>query len=274
MTRKHHKKNRDFDLISGKNINKFLEGKKGLILGIANDKSIAYGCAKVVHNLGAELAVTYLNEKSLPFVKPLADQMQCPIFMPYDAEKPDLLEAVFEAISEKWGKLDFVLHSIASAPKEDLHARVVDCSKEGFLLAMHTSCYSLIKTVKLSEPLMKDGGSILTMTFYGSEKVVKNYNIMGPVKAALESTVRYMAAELGSKMIRVNSISPGPIYTRAGSGIGHFDELMEHAVSIAPEHHLVTIEDVGALAAFLVSDRAQSITGGVHYIDGGFHIVG
>ncbi|MCX5816992.1 MAG: enoyl-ACP reductase FabI [Proteobacteria bacterium] len=274
MKKKHHKKNRDFDLITGKQINKFLKGKKGLILGIANDKSIAYGCAKVVHDLGAELAVTYLNEKAYPYVGPLAEQMQCPIIMPYNAEIPSQLEAVFEKISQTWGRLDFVLHSIASAPKEDLHARVVDCSKEGFLLAMEASCYSLIQTVRLSEPLMEEGGSILTMTFYGSEKVVANYNIMGPVKAALESTVRYMAAELGPKMIRVNSISPGPILTRAGSGIGHFDELMEHAVSIAPEHHLVTIEDVGALAAFLVSDRAQSITGGVHYIDGGFHIVG
>lgn len=274
MKKKHHKKNRDFDLISGKQINKFLKGKKGLILGIANDQSIAYGCAKIFSLLGAELAVTYRNEKSERYVRPLVEKMQCPIIMPCDVEAAGQLEAVFEKISEHWGRLDFVLHSIASAPKEDLHARVVDCSKEGFLLAMEASCYSFIQTVRLAEPLMENGGSLLTITYYGSEKVVVNYNIMGPVKAALESTVRYMAAELGPKMIRVNSISPGPILTRAASGIEHFDELMERAVSLAPEHHLVTIEDVGALAAFLVSDRAQSITGGVHYIDGGFHIVG
>ncbi len=252
---------------------RFLEGKKGLILGIANERSIAYGCGEMFHALGAELAVTYLNEKAERFVKPLAEQLESSIFMICDVEVPGQLEAVFERVSQVWGRLDFVLHSIAYAPKEDLHARVTDCSKEGFLQAMATSCYSLIHTARLAEPLMGGGGSILTVTYYGSEKVVANYNIMGPVKAALESCVRYMAAELGPKMIRVNSLSPGPISTRAASGIEHFDALMERAVELAPEHHLVSIEDVGAFAAFLVADGAKSITGGVHYVDGGYHIV-
>ncbi|MBA4418617.1 MAG: enoyl-[acyl-carrier-protein] reductase FabI [Syntrophus sp. (in: bacteria)] len=262
------------DLSSRVETGKFLEGKKGLILGIANENSIAYGCAKSFNLLGAELAVTYLNEKAEGHVRPLAEGLKCPIIMPVDVEIEGQLEAVFEKITQLWGRLDFVLHGIASAPKDDLHARVVDCSKKGFLFAMDASCYSFIKTVRLAEPLMEEGGSLLTLTYYGSEKVVGNYNIMGPVKAALESTVRYMAAELGPKMIRVNSISPGPILTRAASGIDHFDELMAQAVAHAPEHHLVTIDDVGAFAAFLVSDRAKSITGGVHYIDGGYHIVG
>jgi enoyl-[acyl-carrier protein] reductase I len=250
-----------------------LDGKKGLVIGIANDKSIAYGCAEAFRALGAELAITYLNEKAERFVRPLGEELEAPIVMPCDVQVPGQLEAVFEAIKERWGKLDIVLHAIAYVPAQDLHARVVDCSEAGFLQAMTTSCYSLIRTVRLAEPLMEEGGSILTVTFYGSEKVVEHYNIMGPVKAALESCVRYMASELGPKMIRVNSISPGPIMTRAASGIDHFDALMERAVSLAPEHHLVSIEDVGAFAAFLAGDAAGTITGGVHYIDGGYHIV-
>ena len=258
----------------GSDVHRFLVGKKGLILGIANERSIAYGCAAVFHVLGAELAVTYAREKSERFVRPLAEQLKSPIFMMCNVEIPGQLEAVFERVSRVWGKLDFVLHSIAYAPKEDMHARVTDCSREGFLQAMAISCYSLIHTVRLAEPLMGGGGSILTVTSYGSEKVVANYNITGPVKAALESCVRYMAAELGPKMIRVNSLSPGAISTRAASGIDHFDALVERAVELAPQHRLVSIEDVGAFAAFLVCDGARSITGGVHYIDGGYHIVG
>ena len=253
---------------------RLLAGKKGLILGIANDKSIAYGCGEVLRVAGADLAITYLNEKSEQFVRPLAEQLKASICMICDVEIPGQLEAVFEQVSQLWGRLDFVLHAIAHAPKDDLQSRVTDCSRGGFLQAMATSCYSLIRTVKLAEPLMTEGGSILTVTYYGSEKVVANYNIMGPVKAALESCVRYLAAELGPKGIRVNSLSPGPIATRAASGIGHFDNLMERAVERAPEHHLVSIEDVGGYATFLVSDAAKSITGGVHYVDGGYHIVG
>ena len=250
-----------------------LEGKKGLVAGIANEHSIAYGCAKAFRQSGAQLAITYLNEKAEPYVRPLAQNLDSPIIVPCDLRIPGQIEAVFEAISEHWGELDFVLHSIAFAPREDLHGRVVDCSEDGFLLAMRMSCHSFIRMVRLAEPLMQNGGSLLTVTFYGSEKVVEDYNLMGPVKAALESSVRYTAAELGPKGIRVNSISPGPIRTRAASGISRFDELLERAAKRAPRRQLVTIEEVGATAAFLVSDGARSVTGGVHYVDAGYNIV-
>jgi len=251
-----------------------LEGKRGLVVGIANDSSIAYGCAKAFRALGAELAVTYLNAKAERHVKPLADELEASLFLPLDVRGEGELEAVFAAIQEKWGKLDFVLHSIAFAPKEDLHARVVDSSQEGFLLAMDVSCHSFVRMAKLAEPLMTDGGCLQTVTFYGGEKVVEHYNLMGPVKAALESVTRYMAAELGEKGIRVHALSPGPLATRAASGIDRFDELMTRVAERAPTHHLVTIEDVGAYAAFLASDAAKSLTGSVAFIDGGYNIVG
>jgi enoyl-[acyl-carrier protein] reductase I len=251
-----------------------LEGKRGLVVGIANDSSIAYGCAKAFRALGAELAVTYLNAKAERHVKPLADELEASLFLPLDVRNEGELEAVFAAIQEKWGKIDFVLHSIAFAPKEDLHARVVDSSQEGFLLAMDVSCHSFVRMAKLAEPLMTDGGCLQTVTFYGGEKVVEHYNLMGPVKAALESVTRYMAAELGEKGIRVHALSPGPLATRAASGIDRFDELMTRVAERAPTHHLVTIEDVGAYAAFLASDAAKSLTGSVAFIDGGYNIVG
>jgi len=251
-----------------------LTGKKGLVVGIANADSIAYGCAKMFHDCGADVAVTYLNEKSEKYVRPLAEGLNSPIIVPCDVSIPGQLEAVFTEIEQKWGKLDFVLHSIAFAPREDLHGRVVDCSQAGFAMAMDISCHSFIRMAKLAEPLMVDGGCLLTMSYFGAEKVVADYNIMGPVKAALESTARYLAAELGPKGIRVNSVSPGPLKTRAASGIAHFDELMEKAAARAPERHLVTIEDVGSLAAFLVSDAAKSLTGNRSYIDAGYHIIG
>jgi enoyl-[acyl-carrier protein] reductase I len=251
-----------------------LEGKRGLVVGIANESSIAYGCAKAFRALGAELAVTYLNAKAERHVKPLADELEASLFLPLDVRNEGELEAVFAAIQEKWGKIDFVLHSIAFAPKEDLHARVVDSSQEGFLLAMDVSCHSFVRMAKLAEPLMTGGGCLQTVTFYGGEKVVEHYNLMGPVKAALESVTRYMAAELGEKGIRVHALSPGPLATRAASGIDRFDELMHRVAERAPTHHLVTIEDVGAYAAFLASDAAKSLTGSVAFIDGGYNIVG
>jgi enoyl-[acyl-carrier protein] reductase I len=251
-----------------------LQGKRGLIVGIANEQSIAYGCARVLRNAGAELAVTYLNEKAMPYVRPLAEQLDSPIIVPCDVREPGQLEAVFSRIRDAWGRLDFLLHSIAFAPKEDLHSRVTDCSQAGFALAMDVSCHSFIRMARLAEPLMTDGGCLLTLTFYGSEKVVEDYNLMGPVKAALESSVRYMAAELGPKRIRVHALSPGPIKTRAASGIGRFDELLERARARTPEHQLVSIEDVGNLAAFLVGEGAAALTGNVEYIDAGYHIMG
>jgi enoyl-[acyl-carrier protein] reductase I len=253
-----------------------LEGKKGLVLGIANNQSIAYGCALAFHALGAELAVTYLNEKSRKFTEPLAQMLGVDpgLFLPCDVREEGQLEAVFEAIEKKWGKLDFALHSIAFAPREDLHGRVTDCSRQGFVMAMDISCHSFIHMAKLAEPLMKDGGALFTMSYFGAEKVVENYNVMGPVKAALEASARYLAAELGPKGIRVNPISPGPIKTRAASGIDRFDELMEKAAALAPARALVTIEDVGMATAFLATDYAKLITGDTLYVDGGYHIVG
>ena len=251
-----------------------LEGKKGLVVGIANRNSIAYGCAAAFRALGADLAVTYLNERALPHVGPLAESLGASLVVPCDVREADQLEAVFEAIRAKWGKLDFVLHSIAFAPKEDLHARVVDCSRDGFMLAMDVSCHSFIRMARLAEPLMTGGGCLQTVSFYGSEKVVEHYNLMGPVKAALESASRYLAAELGPKGIRVHALSPGPLATRAASGIDRFDELLNSAAERAPSHKLVTIEDVGAYAAFLASDAAKALNGSVAFIDGGYNIMG
>ena len=250
-----------------------LKGKKALVTGIANDQSIAYGCAKAFRTFGADLAITYLNEKAKKFVEPLAKELQASIFMPLDLQVEGQLEAIFEQIEKQWGKLDICLHSIAFCPKADLQGRVVDCSKEGFLLAMEVSCWSFIRMAKLAEPLMTDGGTLSTMTYYGSQMVVENYNVMGPVKAALELTTRYLAAELGPKGIRVHAISPGPLKTRAASGITDFDELIAKAQAKAPARSLVSIEDVGVAVAFLSMNGAKLITGETLYIDGGYHII-
>jgi enoyl-[acyl-carrier protein] reductase I len=244
-----------------------LKGKKALVTGIANDQSIAWGCAKAFHAFGADVAVTYLNDKSRKYVEPLAKVIKSPILMPLDLQCEGQLEAVFENIEKKWGKLDLCLHSIAFAPKADLQGRVVDCSKEGFLLA------TFIRMAKLAEPLMKNGGALFTMTYYGSQMVVENYNMMGPVKAALESATRYLAAELGPKGIRVHAISPGPLKTRAASGISDFDKLLQTAQSKAPARSFVSIEDVGVAVAFLGMNGARLITGETLYIDGGYHII-
>ncbi len=250
-----------------------LRGKRGLVVGIANVHSIAYGCACALREAGAGLAVTYLNSRAEPFVRPLAEALKADIIVPCDVRVAGQLEAVFDEIRRRWGGLDFVIHSIAYAPKEDLHARVADCSAAGFGIAMDVSCHSFIRMAHLAEPLMTKGGCLQTISFYGAEKVVAHYNLMGPVKAALESAVRYLAAELGDKRIRVHAISPGPLKTRAASGIDRFDELMERAAATAPSHQLVTIEEIGALSTFLASDAATGQTGGVSYVDGGFHVV-
>ena len=251
-----------------------LAGKRGLVVGIANEQSIAYGCANAFRAAGAELAITFLNEKAEPFVRPLGEKLAAPLVLPCDVREPGQLEAVFAAIETRWGRLDFLLHSIAFAPKEDLHARVVDCSRDGFLLAMDVSCHSFVRMAHLAEPLMPDGGALMTVSFYGSEKVVEHYNLMGPVKAALESASRYLAAELGPKGIRVHALSPGALKTRAASGIDRFDELLAHAAARAPEHQLVDVDDVGQLAVFLASDAAARMTGTTLYVDAGYHILG
>jgi enoyl-[acyl-carrier protein] reductase I len=252
---------------------KLLEGKRGLIVGIANDQSIAWGCAKAFRAFGAELAITYLNEKARKHVEPLAQIVEAPIVMPLDVRTPGQMEQVFERIATEWGRLDFVVHSIAFSPREALQGRVVDVEREGFLTTMDVSCWTFIRMAHLAEPLMSAGGSLFTMTYYGSQRAVKNYNIMGVAKAALESSVRYLAAELGLKGIRVHAISPGPLATRAASGIPEFDGLLAKARSRAPARSLVSIDDVGVATAFPAHEAARHITGDTIYVDGGYHIV-
>jgi enoyl-[acyl-carrier protein] reductase I len=252
---------------------KLLEGKRGLIVGIANDQSIAWGCGRAFRALGAELAITYLSDKAKPHVEPLAREIDAELFLPLDVMQEGQMEAVFDRIAKDWGKLDFVIHSIAFSPKDTLHGRVTDASRDGFLKTMDVSCWSFLRMAHLAEPLMRDGGTLFTMTYYGAQTVVENYNIMGVAKAALESAVRYVAAELGPKGIRVHAVSPGPLATRAASGIAEFDLLLDKARSKSPARKLVTIDEVGATCAFLALDAARSMTGQVIYVDGGYHIV-
>lgn len=250
-----------------------LTGHKVLVVGVANEQSIAWGCAQAFRKQGAEIAMTWLNAKAEPYVLPLAERVGATLTGPLDVTEAGALEAFFDRIGAEWGRIDTILHSIAFAPRDDLHGRVVDCSAEGFAKAMDVSVHSFLRMIRLAEPLMPDGGTCLSVSFHGATRVVRNYNMMGPVKAALESAVRYAAAELGEKGIRVHALSPGPLATRAASGLDHFDELMADAVERAPTHHLASIEDVGAMAAFLSSDAAKNLTGGVHEIDGGYSII-
>ena len=248
---------------------------KGLIVGVANEDSLAWGCAKVLKAQGADIALTWLNDKARSHVEPLAKSIDSPIYRQMDVVDDAQCQAVFDEIKEKWGRLDFLIHSVAFAPKADLHGRTVDCSRDGFVTAMDISCHSLIRLTKLAEPLMEEnGGSVLTMSFYGAEKVVDNYNMMGPVKAALESSVRYMAVELGVKGIRVNALSPGPVKTRAASGLSDFDTMMARAAEKAALYQLVTLEQIGEAASFLISNKSQHITGQVIYVDNGVNLRG
>jgi len=253
--------------------NTLMQGKRGLIMGLANDKSIAWGIARACADAGAELALTYMGDAFRKRVEPLAAELGAEHLFDCDVSDPGSVDAAFAELERVWGKLDFLLHSIAYCPREDLHGRVVDCSQEGFGVAMDVSVHSLIRLAKRAEPLMQDGGTILTVSYHGAEKVVDHYNIMGPVKAALEATTRYLSVELGSKNIRVNALSPGPLQTRAASGIDHFDALIEDAKTRAPLHRLTTIDEIGAMAACLVTDFARSVSGNTAYIDGGHHVV-
>ncbi len=250
-----------------------LAGKKALVVGIANEHSIAYGCARAFREFGAELAITYLNEKARPFVEPLAQELAAPLFLPLDVAKPGELEAVFHRIEETWGRLDILVHSIAFAPKADLQGRLLDCSVEGFAVAMDISCHSFIRMARFAAPLMTDGGSLFAMTFHGAQKVASGYNLMGPVKAALEASCRYLAYELGPRNIRVHAISPGPLKTRASSGLKDFDQLLNAAAQRAPLGELVEIMDVGYACAYLAGDQARRITGETFYIDAGVNIL-
>lgn len=251
-----------------------LKGKRGLIFGIANQDSIAYGCAKAFRREGADLAVTYLNAKAEAHVRPLAEGVGAAIIEPFDLRVPGQLEAVFDRVRSEWGGLDFLIHSIAFAPKDDLFGRLVDSSFEGFTLAMDISCHSFVRMAKLAEPLMDRGGSLITMSYFGAEKVIPFYGMMGPVKAALEACTRYMAFDLGGNGIRVNAISPGSIRTRAASGIKNFETSIGYVKERTPLQHMADIDDVGNLAAFLVSDRAGAITGQICYVDGGYNVMG
>ncbi len=248
-----------------------LAGKVGLVVGVANEHSIATGCAHAFAGAGAQLCLTYLNDKAKPYVEPVAEAVNATHLLPLDIEDDAQLDAVFATIADTWGRLDFMLHSIAFAPKDDLHARVIDASRAGFARAMDVSCHSFIRMANKAEPLMSEGGCLLTVSYYGAEKVVDNYNIMGPVKAALEATTRYLANDLGPQNIRVNALSPGPVATRAASGIAHFDALLDEAAARSPQRTLVSLEDIGAFAAFLVSDAARHVTGNVAFVDAGYH---
>jgi len=250
-----------------------LKGKRALVIGIANAHSIAYGCAKAFRELGADLAITYLNEKARPYVEPLARELEAPLFLPLDVGTPGALESVFEAVTAQWGALDILVHSIATAPKEDLQGGLLDCSAAGFATAMDVSCHSFVRMARLAAPLMKDGGTMFAMSYHGANKVVPTYSVMGPVKAALEACCRYLAYELGGKGIRVHAISPGPLKTRAASGLKDFDLLLNEAAQRAPLGELVDIMDVGFTCAFLATPYARRLSGETLYVDGGVNIM-
>ena len=250
-----------------------LKGKKALVVGIANEHSIAYGCAAAFHQLEADLAITYLNEKAKPYVEPIARALDASLLMPLDVSKPGELEAVFQRITREWGQLDIMVHSIAWAPKDDLQGGLLDCTAEGFGRAIDISCHSFVRMAKLAAPLMKDGGTMLAMSYQGAQRVVPNYNVMGPVKAALEAACRYLAYELGPRGIRVHPVSPGPLKTRAASGLKDFDLMLNEAMQKAPVGELVDIMDVGFACAYLATPYARRITGGTVYVDGGVHIM-
>lgn len=250
-----------------------LQGKKALIVGVANEASIAYGCAKAFVELGADIALTYQSDKAKPHVEAVAQELGAALFLPLDVTQPEQMDALFQEIETKWGRLDLLVHSIAFAPKADLHGGLLNSSAEGFATAMDISCHSLMRLTQKAVPLMKDGGSIFAMSYYGANKVVPNYNLMGPIKAALEASCRYLAYELGPKKIRVHAISPGPIQTRAASGLKEFDVLLSQAQHESPIGELVGVLDVGMTCAYLASPYARHLTGSTVYVDGGVNIM-
>jgi len=250
-----------------------LKGKKALVVGVANEHSIAWGCAQAFRKLDADVALTYVNEKTKGYVEPLAHEVEAPIFLPLDVTQPGQLEAVFAAIEKEWGRLDILVHSLAFAPKEDLRGGLLNCSPQGFATAMDVSCHSFVRMARLAAPLMTEGGTLFAMSYHGARKVVANYNVMGPVKAALEAACRYLAYELGPKGIRVHAISPGPLKTRAASSLKDFDLLLNEAQQRAPVGELVDIMDVGMACAYLATPYGRHITGETLYVDSGFHIM-
>lgn len=246
-----------------------LTGKVGLVAGLANEQSIAFGCAEVMRAAGAELVCAYGHPKSERFITPHAERLGSPPLVLLDVRDEAQMDAVFELVAERFGRLDFLVHSIAFARMPDLHGRLTDASLEAFNEAMDISCHSFVRMARRAEPLMQAGGTLITMSYLGAQRAVRDYALMGPVKAALESSVRYLARELGPTGIRVHAISPGPIATRAGSGLKGFDTLIAHAETSAALGRGVTTSEVGALAAFLASDGAAGMTGATHFVDAG-----
>ncbi len=249
-----------------------MAGKRGIIFGVANDKSIAWGIAQQLHAAGAEIAFTYLNEALEKRVRPLAGSLGSTIILPCDVGTDDDIAAVFKELERQWGTIDFVVHAVAFANREDLKNPFSQTSREGFLLAMDISAYSLVAMTRYAIPLMKAGGSIVTMSYLGAVMAVPDYNVMGVAKAALESSVRYLAAELGTQHIRVNAVSAGPIKTLAASGVGNFKEKLHIMEERSPLRRTVTQDEVGKASLYLLSDLASGVTGEVHYVDGGFNI--
>ncbi|AQS42294.1 MAG: Enoyl-[acyl-carrier-protein] reductase [NADH] [Candidatus Tokpelaia hoelldobleri] len=254
--------------------NNLLRGKRGLILGLANNRSIAWGIARAAHDAGAELAFTYQGDAMKKRVEPLAAELGAFVCGHCDVTDPASMDAVFAAIRKKWGKLDFVVHAIGFSDKDELTGRYVDTSEANFTMTMNISVYSLTAISQRAEKLMNDGGSILTLTYYGAEKVMPNYNVMGVAKAALEASVRYLAVDLGPKNIRVNAISAGPIKTLAASGIGDFRYILKWNEYNAPLRRVVSIEEVGDVGLYFLSDLSRSVTGEVHHADSGYHVIG
>ena len=251
-----------------------MAGKRRLIMGLANDKSIAWGIARALAGAGAELAFSYQGEALKKRVQPLAEQLGSDLLIDCDVSDMAALDRTFAALQERWGGLDFLVHAIGFSDKNELRGKFVDTSLDNFLLTMNISAYSFVAVAKRARAMMPDGGSLLTLTYYGAEKVVPHYNVMGVAKAALEASVRYLAADLGGAGIRVNAISAGPIRTLAASGIGDFRYILKWNQLNAPLRRNVTIEDVGGAGLYLLSDLASGVTGEVHHVDCGYHIVG
>lgn len=251
-----------------------LKNKRGLIVGLANNSSIAWGIAQAAHREGAELAFTFQNTALEKRVRPLAQSLDSTLVLPCDVNDDSQLEALTQALAATWGKLDFVVHAVAYAPREDLQGTLSSTSREGFRIAMETSTYSLLALTKHFAPLMNEGGSFLTLTYYGAEKVVTNYNVMGLAKAALECAVRYLASELGEHQLRINAISPGAIKTLSAKGIADFNTMLSLSRERAPLHCNITPAEVGELAVFLLSERAARLTGEVIHLDGGYNVMG
>jgi enoyl-[acyl-carrier protein] reductase I len=250
-----------------------MTGKRGIIFGVANDMSIAWGIAQQLHAAGATLAFTYLNEALEKRVRPLAESLESPLILPCDVASDEQIAATFAAVEQAWGSIDFVVHSVAFANREDLKQPFTQTSRQGFQLALDISAYSLVAMARCAVPLMKEGGSIVTMSYLGAERAVPGYNVMGVAKAALEASVRYLAAELGERKIRVNAISAGPIRTLAASAVGDFKSKIKLMDDFAPLRRTVTQEEVGGSALYLLSDLSSGVTGEIHYVDGGFNIV-